>query len=186
MLTLDKYLSGEVAVIKKRSSSEAHPVTLVLGNESGDLDSVVCSVILAWHLHSAEKPFLPLLNFYRNDLALRSEVVTLLGELQLSLEHVLYLDDVDAEVWGDWSVILVDHNLINVDTIKFLDKNVIEIYDHHVLERQRSSNVKIILERVGSCSTLVAEKIFSENSNVDVSTQFFLILSQHCYYVPKP
>jgi hypothetical protein len=47
----------------------------VLGNESGDLDSVACALVMARFL---PEPQLPVLNFPRADLALHTEVMAVM------------------------------------------------------------------------------------------------------------
>lgn len=82
-----------------------------MGNEAGDLDSVVSAVVWAFH-KSGQVKFLPVLNFKRQDLPLRTEVKFCFDKLRLDANKLVCVDDV-----GDWvdvaekaDVTLVDHH----------------------------------------------------------------------------
>ena len=153
-------------------------LTLVLGNESGDLDSVVSSVTLAWSRHSPDTPTLPLLNFAREDLALKTEVLFVFRQLvDLPVHHIPCLNDIEfSKILSKVNVILVDHNVIENPELAFLDPKVTEIYDHHKIDREIRSNLKKCqIEKVGSCSTLVAEAIF-RNIPDPVDSRFLTLI----------
>lgn len=76
----------------------------------------MCSVILAWHLHRlGGGDAIPLLNFPREDLQLKTEVLKCFGDLGLPLADLPYASEM-AELLrnfpGTLSVALVDHNVI--------------------------------------------------------------------------
>ena len=71
---MDAFLKSIPDIIAKLQTNTETPVTIVLGNESCDLDSVVSSVTLAHHL-SSKTLSLPFLNIPREDVALHTEVI---------------------------------------------------------------------------------------------------------------
>ena len=68
---MDTFLAGIKSSIATATASG--PFNVVLGNESGDLDSVVCSATLAFHLTAATGvTHVPLMAFDRRDLGRRA------------------------------------------------------------------------------------------------------------------
>lgn len=47
-----------------------------------------------------------------------------------------------------------------------LERAVVEVIDHHLVERASSPSCPITVETVGSCATLVTEKIFQKAPDV--------------------
>ena len=142
---------------------------LVLCNESGDLDSVACAVLLGWHETNKHQgvPALPLLPFPRADLPLKTEVIKVFKKENLPLDHVVCLDELQLDnLHEKTDVMLVDHNVINVPQLQVLDDRVVEVYDHHKLERpvkeKKEEAEKVEVEATGSCATIVSRKIIKE------------------------
>ena len=107
--------------------SEEGRIGIVLCNESGDLDSVVCSTVLAAFLQKTLGfSHFPLLPFSRDDLRLKTEVLFCFEKkLDLSIVNTLpcledFLSLTSDEKWKNKNVevSLVDHNLINVAPIR--------------------------------------------------------------------
>ena len=70
---MEKFTSGLKSAWKGRGNLAK--IGLVLGNEAGDLDSVVSSVVLAYFLAgNLNFPHFPVMNFRRRDLVLKTEV----------------------------------------------------------------------------------------------------------------
>ena len=76
----------------------------------------------------------------------------------------MFADDLDLKKANVDRVVLVDHNRVNNPALATLDAKVTTVIDHHVLERSADAceGVDMTVKTVGSCSTLVAEKIFSD------------------------
>ena len=74
----------------------------------------------------------------------------------------MFPDDLNRRSGLD-RVVLVDHNRVNNPALAALDAKVTEIIDHHAMERSAAAceGVDVTVRTVGSCSTLVAEKIFA-------------------------
>jgi exopolyphosphatase len=150
--------------VLKRAKDDHESATstrVVLGNESCDLDSVACTLAMA-HLYSVVNPPsvmpLPLLNCQREDFPLRTDIVSLLEELMISPDDLLFFPEVDLKNLPDPSITLVDHNTPPMDYTSLVD----EIIDHH----QDSESVVTCsrtIELVGSCSTLVAQKLLNRD-----------------------
>lgn len=169
MADFQRFLKGLASV-----GRENQKFGIVLGNESGDLDSVASTLVLAKTLTEANPvPYLPVMNFRREDLSLRTESLFCLQELLRldpeTLQLLPFLDDPNR--WSAESldeklseVILVDHNVINTPEMKFLECKVSKIFDHRAMERAgpAQEGVQIKNETVGSCATLIAEYIFSK------------------------
>lgn len=96
----------------------------VLGNESGDLDSVACALCYAYFL-GKKQGYRPILNFPKEDLALRPELCSLIKELNLEDLLIFKTDLVDVQ-----ELVLVDHHTLAVDQAD-LAPFVVEILDHH-------------------------------------------------------
>lgn len=142
-------------------------VHVVLGNEACDLDSMVCALVYAYFLHktlSGEVLVVPVLNIPEADFVLRSDAVFLLGETGLSPHQVLFRDQLDLRGLHRESrlrLTLVDHNVLP-DSDSDLEGAVVEVIDHHRLERvvtEMGTSCPITVETVGSCATLVTERI---------------------------
>jgi len=152
-------------------------LTVVMGNEACDLDSGVSAICLAFHLHqqSHNQLVLPLLNIPEEDFPLKTELVYCLEKVGIKQENLIFTNLIDLSKIAKLSLVLVDHNILTNQN-PCLEQAVIEVLDHHVLERPDNENTKIVVERVGSCATLVAEKIFQENPQFDNSDVLTLLL----------
>lgn len=148
------------------------PVHMVLGNEACDMDSMVCALVYAYFLHKTGPGgvlVLPVLNIAARDLVLRSDSVALLTKAGLSPDLLLFRDQLDLRGLHrdrDLRLTLVDHNVLP-DSDSDLEGAVVEVIDHHKLERVTSCPVAVepatscpvTVEPVGSCATLIAERV---------------------------
>lgn len=153
------------------SGSGPGPVHVVLGNEACDMDSMVCALVYAYFLHKTVPGLsvIPVLNIAQRDLVLRSDSVALLSEARLSPDLLLFRDQLDLrglQRGRGLRIRLVDHNVLP-DSDSDLEGAVVEVIDHHKLERVTSCPVAVetvtscpvAVEPVGSCATLVAERV---------------------------
>uniref|UniRef100_A0A8C4YDP0 Prune exopolyphosphatase 1 n=1 Tax=Gopherus evgoodei TaxID=1825980 RepID=A0A8C4YDP0_9SAUR len=106
-------------------------VHVVLGNEACDLDSMVSALALAYYLAKVSIPDTCLI--FRDEIDL----------------HALHRA-------GSLSLTLVDHHILPSGDAA-LEEAVIEVIDHRPLERE--PRCRVTAELVGSCATLVAERI---------------------------
>lgn len=173
----------------KAELTEQYPggLRLVIGNESADLDSIVCAISYAWFLHTTAVQAdetagrlvtVPVIGVPRADWELRPETQYLFDErLGFSAEHVWFSDDLarilpsSDQTSAALQIVLVDHNSMCQEMSALLAPNVTEILDHHVDEGRYSSTVEPDKRRiaiVGSCTTLVTEKIVSSGYKDDL------------------
>ncbi|KAM4690988.1 exopolyphosphatase PRUNE1 [Rhinophrynus dorsalis] len=160
---MEHFLQGCKAALQNKQ--EAVDFHVVLGNEACDLDSMVSAMTLAYYLaktsSSRNLVYVPVLNIPRDDFPLRTESTFFLKESGISEEHMTFRDEIDLQTLyesGQLVLTLVDHNVLpRADS--FMEDVVTEVIDHHHLERRASLNCKITSELVGSCATLVAERI---------------------------
>ncbi|KAM5129451.1 exopolyphosphatase PRUNE1 [Mantella aurantiaca] len=162
---MERFLQDSKAALQNKDGGDFH---VVLGNEACDLDSMVSAITLAYFLSKTSSSknlvYVPVLNIPREDFPLRTECVFFLRESRISEELLTFRDEVDlAELYesGQLSLSLVDHNVLPRSD-SYMEDVVTEVIDHHVLERKPSTNCRVTVELVGSCTTLVAEKIIQE------------------------
>lgn len=163
-------------------------IHFVMGNESADLDSIVSAIayahLLNFENHSlSHQLYLPLLNLHRKEFFLRKDILYLFQLLNISLEDLLFLDDVPLNPLlsaDKLRMTLVDHNILNPRQ-EFLSAAIERIIDHH---KDKGTRYPLMLSEnkliaaVGSTSTLIAEKFFSNKS--------FLISSQLALFLLAP
>ncbi|XP_038058184.1 protein prune homolog 2-like isoform X2 [Patiria miniata] len=151
-------------------------IHVVLGNESCDLDSAVSALVWAYHLQK-EVPgtkwdaVVPVLNIPFEDYHLRTEVkhfLSLVNNIGASL--LVFRDDVDLHsqhASGKLGLTLVDHNTLPKRDAS-LDGAVQEVIDHHSNSRQDDDerDIRVTVETVGSCASLVAEKVLAQNPEI--------------------
>ncbi|NXO23635.1 PRUN1 Exopolyphosphatase, partial [Cisticola juncidis] len=142
-------------------------IHVVMGNEACDLDSAVSALALAYFLAQTGTSavpgaaVVPVLNIPRADLALRTETTFLLRERGLPAAALVFRDEIDLGALhraGLLSLTLVDHHVLpGADAA--LEEAVVEVLDHRPLERDRGPPCRVTVEPVGSCATLVTERI---------------------------
>ncbi|XP_041323304.1 exopolyphosphatase PRUNE1 isoform X2 [Pyrgilauda ruficollis] len=136
-----------------------------MGNEACDLDSTVSALALAYFLAQTtpapKAAFVPVLNIPRADFALRTETTFLLRDRGIPAASLVFRDEIDLgglHQAGLLSLTLVDHHVLpGADAA--LEEAVVEVLDHRPLERDRGPPCQVTVEPVGSCATLVTERI---------------------------
>ncbi len=139
-------------------------IHVVMGNEASDLDSMASSIVYASFLEKTSKSddelFIPLINIPAADFKLRTEAVYLFAEAGIETTNLLFIDEINIEEIfksGRLKITLIDHNKLSGGQ-EYLSGCIEEILDHHKDENAYPVKNKTI-EPVGSCATLVAEKI---------------------------
>lgn len=167
------YLEG----IKSALQERGQPITVVFGNEAGDLDSMASALSVAYFKHCValsdktkeQRVFVPMINIPRTDLRLRPEVIRAFEiafredaaeMLQASdlFARIPFRDEVMLDVLAernDLHIILTDHNRLAPFQSAFGDK-VSGIYDHHADEGMYKKSYDRVIDSVGSCCTLAA------------------------------
>ncbi|XP_053670822.1 exopolyphosphatase PRUNE1 [Anopheles nili] len=140
---------------------------VVIGNESCDLDSAVCSIAMAFHLqcqpillgtsHTRDTVVFPVLNVIRDELPLKTEVTFYLKKAGIKLDALICTDEIDWENETTLNIVLVDHHVTK------LKQNVLGIFDHRPIDSNSQLNVNAFttIEIVGSCASLVGREILN-------------------------
>ncbi|XP_049736359.1 exopolyphosphatase PRUNE1 isoform X1 [Elephas maximus indicus] len=156
---MEDYLQGCRAALQ-----ESRPLHVVLGNEACDLDSMVSALALAFYLAKtteAEEVFVPVLNIKRSELPLRGDNVFFLQKVHIPESILIFRDEIDLHALhqaGQLTLILVDHHVLpKSDTA--LEETVAEVLDHRPIEQKHCPPCHVSVELVGSCATLVTERI---------------------------
>ncbi|XP_051576841.1 exopolyphosphatase PRUNE1-like isoform X2 [Myxocyprinus asiaticus] len=137
---------------------------VVMGNEACDMDSMVSALTFAYFLSKtldSKRVPVPVLNIPRAEFPLHSDSIFLLRETGLSQDHLLFRDEVDLRGLHkakQLTLTLVDHNVLPSADSE-LEEAVVEVIDHHLLQRTPSPSCPVTVETVGSCATLVTERI---------------------------
>lgn len=161
---MEAFLKSCCRAVKENQGSGFH---VVLGNEACDLDSMVCALTYAYLLSQTsgeDRQVVPLLNIRQVEFPLRSDSVLLLQQLHLSSDLLLFRDQLDLQDLnqaGRLRLTLVDHNVLP-SSDSDLEGAVVQVIDHHRLERRPSPTCPVTVEIVGSCATLVTERIIKE------------------------
>ncbi|KAM0272630.1 hypothetical protein ACHAQH_008600 [Verticillium albo-atrum] len=163
--SLAAFLAQARAALTAPPALRPNPLTLVVGNESADLDSL-CSTVLYAYLRSTTPPqstlHIPMSNLPRADLALRPELTAALARARLRPSDLLTLDDLPEAVTPEatrW--ILVDHNaLTGTLAARGFGARVVGCVDHHADEGSvpaQTGDEPRVVEKCGSCASLVVE-----------------------------
>ncbi|XP_061112029.1 exopolyphosphatase PRUNE1-like [Conger conger] len=166
---------------ERRSAEDHSGFHVVLGNEACDVDSMVSTLSFAYFLFktsgSAGRTPVPVLNIPQADFPLRTDSVFLLRESGLAQQDLVFRDEVDLPRLHRarrLALTLVDHNVLP-STDSDLEGAVVEVIDHHLQERVPSPSCPVTIETVGSCATLVAERIVQKAPEI-VDGQVALLL----------
>ncbi len=184
-MILRDFLKKNYTQFLKLSDPEAvenEPIHLVLGNQSGDMDSVASAIALAF-ANSESYLYFPILNFSRSDLELRPDIIYVLENLNVDMNSLLFQEDLQVILKcseeSDLQITLVDHNDL-APTQKGLAQFIVGIIDHHVDEKCAYSllveNQKII-KKAGSTATLVSKWILDFKPEILNGEISFLLLS---------
>ncbi|XP_063054756.1 exopolyphosphatase PRUNE1 isoform X2 [Engraulis encrasicolus] len=155
----------------KNSNQDGPGIHVVMGNEACDLDSMVSALTFAYFLSKTletGKVAVPVLNIRREEFPLRTDNAFLLKETSLATDLLLFRDDLDlhaAHRAKRLTLTLVDHNILPSGDAS-LEDSVVEVIDHHLLERKPSPSCPVTVETVGSCATLVLERIAQKSPDI--------------------
>ena len=150
---------------------KSQKVTLVIGNESADLDSLSSSLIYAY-IRSGFPPrdaftplYIPITNLPAADLKLRPEFLTVCRHANIEPRHLITLDDfpsltklTDKLKPENTRWILVDHNNLQGTLGEMYGHRVGGVIDHHDDEhavRPETGSEPQVVEKSGSCTSLV-------------------------------
>ncbi|ORZ03962.1 hypothetical protein BCR43DRAFT_560526 [Syncephalastrum racemosum] len=139
------------------------PLTIVTGNDSADLDSILSSLLFAFLSTQANRQkgvpgvYVPLVKVPTEDLQLRPELEYVLGSAGVDYKKLVCINDLPLQSLPHAQVFLVDHNRLTPPFDSSWEGRVAGILDHHVDEKQNSHCPVRDIRMVGSCMTLVTE-----------------------------
>lgn len=199
--TLDEYLvkaKQDAFTHLKVGSTSQSKLTLIMGNEAGDLDSASCAIGLSYLLTRFGSPagyelptssYVPLIQSMHGDKVLRPENTAAYHAAGINPNNVLFLDDLqqtlglqlDSDSFSPSSNValgLVDHPSLTGPWggAKAENRKVEIVLDHHQDTGDHPSAALRVVkspskEAVGSCSSMVAQlfaEAFARAPNNDV------------------
>ncbi|XP_072378139.1 exopolyphosphatase PRUNE1-like [Diabrotica undecimpunctata] len=148
-------------------------IHIVLGNESCDIDSSVSAVLIANYYNTFRPDFIsddalvvPVQNVSKEGFLYRNDICYLYNKIELPLDLLVYRDQINFEDLVKTKKVtatLVDHHVLT-EKDKILEEAVIQVLDHRPKDPHCCwdySRVKVRIDNVGSCCTLVADTIFT-------------------------
>jgi len=144
------------------------PLHVVIGNEAGDLDSLVSALVIAY-LQSVKTNgtsiALPVFNVPRAELRLRKDNVRVLQKAGINESDIICRDEIPLDRLaneGRLALTLVDHNELS-PLQQSLAGSVVAVIDHHrdagLYNETVSASSRRVVFPVGSCCTLVANEL---------------------------
>ncbi|KAH3679158.1 hypothetical protein WICMUC_001169 [Wickerhamomyces mucosus] len=159
---------------------------LVSGNQSGDADSILSAIsycYLNFQYQDRESIYLPFLNFPKDELRLRKDVLYVFNKYEIDQKYLLFSDDLASDTIKNFNrLILVDHNIPQgrlqqyIDSVPNNQLKITGIIDHHEDEGYHLNVKPRIVLKAGSCSSLVYDYFKSINSKASSDTDILKIL----------
>lgn len=155
---------------------------VIIGNESCDLDSTVSSLLLGYYMFKQNHgtTVIPIINVSREHFSLRGENCCVLNNAGISFDNLVFRDEVnfkDLISKNSITASLVDHHVLSKNDAA-LANHVRQIFDHRPKDPNHKWDelkVKIRLEQVGSCCTLIADEIWKYDIDIlDKSLAYML------------
>ncbi|KAF2673782.1 DHH phosphoesterase [Microthyrium microscopicum] len=155
-------------------------LTLVVGNESADLDSLTSSLVYSYIRSATHKPaygslYIPITNIPAADIALRPEFSALLPHAGLQPSSLITLDDLPRDLTSGFAPentqwILVDHNALQGALGGIYRQRLVGTIDHHDDEHtvpDHTPDEPRIIDKAGSCTSLVVEYLGDQWSSLE-------------------
>ena len=167
--------------------NNAPKCTVILGNQSADLDSVVSAISLAYYFtckSAQQRVYIPIINSTPLIQGTKKEFILMLDYLSLGLEDFIYVAD-----WKKCTIegaMLVDHNELDAGEKSLINDEtfVTSVIDHHLDNRLfLNTQPRIVDTRVGSCISLIVDLIKQSAISLDSSFADMMlvpILSDTC------
>lgn len=167
-MSLRSYLSTLRKHLRSRSSNGK--LTVVSGNESADMDSVVSALVYGYLSFRKYDSFcIPLINTERKNFKLRRDIVNLLNREAISEDLLFFVDDLGLIIPKPIDLVLVDHCNIQGDLLsQWFERGfetVTGIIDHHADEGEFLDCKPRIITTNGSCSSLVFNYWYEQFEN---------------------
>jgi len=157
------------------------PLFIYIGNEAGDLDSFVSSIVCAYFRRKIDPEknlHIPVMPILMENFSLKTEINYLFKKMHIPPRTLTFFDEAKefiqlAHANNKLKLILLDHNVPR-GFIKEFGENVVGVVDHHQDEELYNHlDENKTIEMVGSCCTLVAEHILRTGKDIinkDIAT----------------
>lgn len=161
-----------------------YKIALVIGNQSADLDSIVCSIVFSYYMNENQKmdPFhnmfickfikefeyisyLPVINSTREIIKAKKECMFLLSHFNIDIDNdLVFLSDLTYKQTSKiQKIFLVDHNKIDNENLCNFENFVCGIIDHHKdCEEYLKADPRIIDTTVASNASLITHHFISQ------------------------
>ena len=142
------------------SCSSKSRLTVVSGNESADMDSVVSALVYGYLSFRKHDTFcIPLINTERKNFKLRRDILNLLKREAITEDLLFFVDDLGLIISKPIDLVLVDHcNIQGEKLSQWFESGwatITGIIDHHADEGAFLGCQPRIITTSGSCSSLV-------------------------------
>jgi len=165
--TVRAFLDAVRSLVSSLAVARAAPsgaVRVVMGNEAGDMDSTVCALALSYFwTQQLGQLHVPVINVVRAEFGLRTDVKYQLQNMSISPDRgdVVFIDEIDLaklHAAKQLQLTLVDHNQLSAAQAG-LAGSIVAVVDHHDDGKGNLDAQPRIIERVGSCATLLVRDI---------------------------
>ncbi|OIR59043.1 MAG: inorganic pyrophosphatase/exopolyphosphatase [Amphiamblys sp. WSBS2006] len=152
-----EYLQQARQIANEVLCGSGRSVVLCVGNESADIDSVVCSVVFSYLASIRDgTDVIPVINTTERKFRARKDVCYVLERVGASSEVFVFVGEVEHMKQGKVPVVLVDHN--EAEGLWCGEQfDVVGVIDHRADSGlYRGASPRIIQADVRSCCTLLA------------------------------
>ncbi|KAI8844791.1 hypothetical protein BC829DRAFT_342909, partial [Chytridium lagenaria] len=164
------------------ASPQSTKITVVIGNEAADLDSMVSAISYAFLKHKSkpDRSYIPVIHVPRKDFSIRTDCTFALSRAFPVAENgdvtsqLTFIDEIDLDSIPDLHLILTDHNRLAPSLSRF-SHLVTGILDHHKDEGLHLDASPRIVEPVGSATSLVALEWRQSAQEVDNALATFML-----------
>ncbi len=168
-----------------KQAKQQKPVRIVIGNTSGDMDSIVGALVYSYYLSLKTKDFwTPIVNCHAVDFVQRVEIKRHFDNCHIDSADLVFLNDL-VQPLNLQEIALFDHNQLEKEQAEYLGAHLVTyIMDHHVDNHCYSpaqlkyKNVKLI----GSCCSILTQEIisaidlFNDDFNTDTKINLAYLL----------
>ena len=160
---LNAFLRDTRTLLRGDYSKTKHKkrLTLVLGNEAADLDSVACAVSLAYSLHlandDATRAYAPVVCVPREDFPLRADARWLLDHVGIDVDALTFDGEISFETYARTTerddalrLVLVDHNAVASSSAYAAFADAVDaVVDHHDDEKKYPAACDAVIVQIG-------------------------------------
>jgi exopolyphosphatase len=172
---------GEFVRKAKQVYTQAQKASVVIGNQSADLDSIASAISMSYYLTSVSQDmttYIPFINSSKAIISSKKECLYLFNSLSINFEtDLLFMSDWSADK-SIGELILVDHNELDDKQVALNFSNLVTgIVDHHLDKGEFScADPRIVDTSVGSNITLICDLIYKSKIKFDKSFSLLMLM----------